>query len=272
MNRLTLALPAIMLAIPAYAADPVYSEPAPMAEAPVASTWTGFYAGVQGGYGFGETGQIQLNPFVNPALIAAFTPQGQPNGSSFNANGDFNDGFVGGAHIGYDWQAGNIVFGGILDVSYTDLGDEQRAFSRSPAEYIIERELDFLATLRARIGYAFGDRFLAYGTGGLAYGNVDLSYRQGILSPGTPTPFGDQDSDFGYTVGGGVEARVTQNWSVGLEYLYTNLGGNDFGANLVNTVANTGPFGNAGTAGTNLTGTDDDFDFHTIQLKLSYRF
>ncbi|MBP0437902.1 porin family protein [Tianweitania sediminis] len=277
MKKLLLAASTAALTFPAFAADVVMEEPpAPMVmEVPASTGWSGVYVGLQAGYGFGDDGQVQLSPFTNPGLIGAFTPAGAAAGSSFNANGDFDDGFVGGAHIGYDHQIGNIVIGGILDVSYTDLGDEQRAFSRSPAEYVIERELDLLATLRARLGYSFAnDRFLAYATGGVAYGDVDFNYRQGALSPAsTVSTSGGQDSDFGYTVGGGVEMRMTQNVSFGLEYLYTNLGDNDFNANLQG-----GPFGGVGGAvgsnpgGTNLTGSDDDFDFHTIQAKISYRF
>lgn len=264
-----------MLATPAMSADVTYQEPAPMPVDVISTmSWEGFYAGIQAGYGFGSTGQVQLDPFTNPALIAAFTPAGAPNGSSFNANGDFSNGFVGGVHIGYDWQAGNIVYGALLDLNYTDISDEQRAFSRSPAPYIISRDVDYLATLRGRVGYAFSDSFLGYVTGGLAYGDVDFGYRQGALSPAsTVTTSGGQDSDFGYTIGGGAEARLTRNWSFGVEYLYTNLGGNDFTANLQG-----GPFGGVGGGagsnpdGTNLTGTDGDFDFHTVTAKISYRF
>ncbi len=275
MKRILLGLAASMAASTAMAADVIYNEPAPMPVDVVSTmSWAGFYAGIQAGYGFGDSGQVRLAPFEFPGLITAFTPAGEAAGSSFNANGDFDDGFVGGVHIGYDWQAGNIVYGAILDINYTDLSDEQRAFSRSPAEYVITRELDYLVTLRGRLGYAFNENFLGYVTGGLAYGDVDFNYRQGILSPATTvTTRGGQDNDFGYTVGGGIEARLTQNWSIGLEYLYTDLGDNDFQANLQG-----GPFGGAGGAagsnpdGTILTGSDRDFDFHTISAKLSYRF
>lgn len=276
MKRILLGLAATFAASSAMAADVIYNEPAPMPMDVVSNvSWAGFYAGIQAGYGFGSTGQVQLDPFTFGPLITAFSP-GAPGDpvTGFNGNGDFDDGFVGGVHVGYDWQAGNIVYGAILDINYTDIGDEQRAFSRSPAEYVISRDLDYLATLRGRLGYAFNENFLGYVTGGVAYGDVDFSYRQGALSPATTVATsGGQDNDFGYTVGGGIEARVTQNWSVGLEYLYTDLGGNDFQANLQG-----GPFGGAGGAagsnagGTNLTGTDGDFDFHTITAKISYRF
>ncbi len=273
MKRILIGLAATFAASSAMAADVIYNEPAPMPMDVVSGmSWAGFYAGIQAGYGFGSTGTVVLDPFTFPGLVAAFTPAGAPDGSSFNANGDFDDGFVGGVDIGYDWQAGNIVYGAILDINYTDLGDEQRAFSRTPADYVISRDLDYLATLRGRLGYAFNENFLGYVTGGLAYGDVDFSYRQ----PGSGATFttsGGQNNDFGYTVGGGVEARLTQNWSIGLEYLYTDLGSNDFQANLEG-----GPFGGAGGLpgsnpdGTVLTGSDRDFDFHTISAKLSYRF
>lgn len=274
MKKLVLLASASMLALPAYAADVVMEEPLPpmVMDVPASTGWSGLYIGLQGGYGFGSTDQLALDPFTFPGLITAFTPIGAVPGSSFAANGDFHDGFVGGAHIGYDWQVNSLVFGAILDVSYTDIGDAQRAFSRTPATYTIERDLDWMATLRGRIGYAVNDRFLVYGTGGVAYGDVNFSYSQ-PGSAATPTVSGGQDSDFGYVVGAGIETKVTQQISFGLEYLYTNLGGNDFNANLVG-----GPFGGPGGApgssstGTNLRGADDDFDFHTIQAKISYRF
>jgi len=277
IKKLLLAASTAAFAMPAFAADVVMEEPPVPAviEVPASTGWSGVYIGLQAGYGFGDDGQVELDPFTFPGLIGAFTPAGDAAGSSFNGNGDFDDGFVGGAHVGFDQQYGQIVVGGILDINYTDLSDEQRAFSRSPAEYVIERELDYLATLRARLGYSFAnDRFLAYATGGVAYGEVDFNYRQGAASPATTvSTSGGQDSDFGYTVGGGVEMRMTQQISFGLEYLYTDLGDNDFNANLQG-----GPFGGAGGAagsnadGTNLTGSDEDFDFHTVTAKISYRF
>lgn len=248
----------------AFAADAV--EEVPMMEAPAVGEWTGFYAGIQLGYGFGSTGELQLSGFAdNPALQTAFTPVGLPGGSAYTGEGDFEDGFVGGVHIGYDVQMSNWVVGGVLDVNYTDVGDGQRAFSRTPARYEITRELDYLITARARLGYLVTPTTLAYATGGVAYGDVDFSYEQ----PGSAATFttaGGQDSDIGYTVGAGVETKVSERITIGVEYLYTNLGGNDFAATLTG-----GPFSGV-TPTTDLTTGDDDFDFHTISLKMSYRF
>lgn len=68
-------------------------------------------------------------------------------------------------------------------------------------------------------------------------------------------------------IGPDIMKPTTQNISLGAEYLYTNLGGNDFRANLAGAGGG-GPFG-AGTTGF---GTSDDFDLHTVRVKLSYRF
>jgi outer membrane immunogenic protein len=238
----------------ALAADAiVYNEPTPAAApmAPVAD-WTGFYVGGQLGGVFGSTGTFGLSPFT-PALQGAFSP---------GFSGEFDNGLIGGVHVGYDQQFGNIVVGGILDISATDVEDRQNGFSTTPARYTVTRDLDYLATLRARVGYALDGGFLIYGTGGLAYGDVNFSYEQ----PGSgavTTVSGDQNNNFGYTVGAGVEALVTDSISVGLEYLYTDLGKNDFNATLTG-----GPFG----AGTQGFGTDRRFDFHTVQAKVSFRF
>ncbi len=257
MRSFTYAALATLAVSPAFAADAViYDEPTPAAIAAApAVNWTGFYVGGQLGGAFGgDDGVFSLSPFT-PALQAAFAP---------GFSGEFEDSILGGVHAGYDYQFGSFVVGALIDISAADVSDTQSGFSVTPARYTITRELDYLATLRARAGFAFADRFLVYGTGGLAYGEVDFSYEQ-PGSAAVTTTSGGQEDDFGYTVGAGFEALVTSNVSLGLEYLYVDLGGNDFEANLVG-----GPFGAApGTIGT---GSDEDFDFHVVQVKASFRF
>jgi outer membrane immunogenic protein len=68
-------------------------------------------------------------------------------------------------------------------------------------------------TLRARAGAAV-DRFLIYGTGGLAVGGVE------VKSGGAK----DSATQVGYTLGGGVEAGITNNVTARLEYRWTDLG------------------------------------------------
>lgn len=228
------------------------------ATAPAAPSWTGFYAGLQGGKAFTDSsGVFQLNPsHPNHKLETAFAT---------GFSGEFKDGGIGGAHLGYDMQRGNIVFGGIFDINATDFSDVQQGFSTTPATYSIERSMDYLSTLRGRVGFLPTENTLIYGTGGLAFGEVNFAYEQ-PGSGATTTTSGGQDNDFGHAVGAGVETRVTDNISLGLEYLYVNMGGNDFQANLTG-----GPFSAVETS-TNATGSDNDFDFNVVQAKVSYRF
>jgi outer membrane immunogenic protein len=264
--KISAAALATLTAAPAFAgglAEPVMdSAPAPVMAAPArvapVSDWTGLYAGAQLGRAFtDDSGIFQLMPSEpNPDLEAAFAP---------GFSGEFRDGGIGGVHVGYDMQAGNLVYGGVFDINATNFSDVQQGFSTTPATYTIERSMDYLGTLRGRVGFLPTDNILVYGTGGLAFGEVNFAYEQ-PGSTATTTTLGGQDNNFGYAVGAGVETRVTSNISVGLEYLYVNMGGNDFTAELAG-----GPF-SAVEDSTIARGSDNNFDFNVVQAKVSYRF
>lgn len=230
-----------------------------------AQDWSGAYGGIQiGSARSNDRGIFLLDPLPpGGALETAFSPTMALPDRGFS--GDFDIGAVGGIHFGYDMQAGNVVFGGVLDLNRTDFGDVQEGRSRTPATYTIGRSMEFLATLRGRAGYLVTPSTLIYGTAGLAIGDVDFSYAQ-PGSAATTVTSGGQDSRMGYALGLGAETMLTDRLSVGLEYLHVNMGGNDFNANLTG-----GPF-SAAAASTNATGSDEDFDFGTVQLRLSYRF
>lgn len=259
-------------ATPAMAADAVLADPQPMAEMATVGDWTGFYAGVQLGGAFGgDSGIFSMDRNGDGAFgdyLPAFDPT-QPvcAGDGCGFAGDFESGITGGIHAGYDWQFGNIVAGALVDINAMDIGDRQSGFSGTPAFYHIDRDLDYLVTARAKLGYAFSDRLMAYATGGLAVGDVKYSFVSN--TPAASVVTGGGDTDVGYSVGGGVTAKVTQKVSLGVEYLYTNLGDDDFNVNLSGPAAFSGP-GSAGS--TNARGSDGDFDFHTVQLKVSYHF
>lgn len=187
---LTGAAFASLLAGAAHAADlprrSVPVAPAPIAAIPV-FTWTGFYVGVNAGYGFG-VGDDRLR--IGDARVR------------FK---DDREGFVGGGQAGFNYQMGMVVLGLETDLQYADLGERGRF--RADGRTFRGREADdYFGTVRGRLGLAF-DRFLVYGTGGLAYGDVG--------------PFGTDG--IGYTVGGGVEYAFTNNLTAKVEGLYVNL-------------------------------------------------
>ena len=149
--------------------------------------WTGFYAGINGGYGWGD-GSLDV-----PAL--SFKP----------------DGWLIGGTLGYNYQVGSLVFGVEGDWDWSDVRG-------SAACGIFQCNLrnDWLATFRGRLGYAV-DRWMPYFTGGLAYGRVKFSTNiPGFVSV--------SDDRLGWTIGGGLEYAFAGNWSAKIEYLYVDLG------------------------------------------------
>lgn len=150
--------------------------------------WTGFYAGINGGYGFG-TSNWDL-PAVSP----------KPKGA-----------LIGGT-VGYNWQSGAIVYGIEGDIDYSTVKG-----SVACGIGTCETRNDWLATFRGRVGYAF-DRWLPYVTGGGAYGNIKATQTAGALTASL------SDSKLGYALGAGVEYAFLGNWTAKLEYLYVDLG------------------------------------------------
>ncbi|KHJ53889.1 hypothetical protein LA66_14990 [Aureimonas altamirensis] len=267
-------LPAILLAgaafaTPAYAADVIY-DPAP-APAPVvfepAFTWTGFYAGAQAGAAFN----------TDSGLFDGDTAFG--GGSS-----DGDAGFIGGVHVGYDHQIDNFIIGAVADINYID-ADAFSVFPLAGASsgvpgtfaFGAASEIDFVGTVRAKAGFTF-DRFAVYATGGLAYASLDDSFTgPGTFTATAATPTGggfvngttyavsyaEDNDDVGFAVGAGVEYLVTQNFSLGVEYLYHDLGEQTSVVTFTPT---------AGAGGQVVATASRDLDFHTVWAKASFRF
>jgi outer membrane immunogenic protein len=126
-----------------------------------------------------------------------------------HVNFDHNDDdttLVGGVHVGYNWQSGASVMGVEGDVSFAD-------------------GFDYLASLRARLGYAEGN-LLIYLTGGIAFAGFDAQDVTVNKKWGNPKSFtlhGDDESLVGFVVGAGAEYKLRPNVSVGLEGLYYNF-------------------------------------------------
>ena len=124
---------------------------------------------------------------------------------------EWSGAYVGGTiYGGYNFQNGQIVYGPEADISYSNQKDGDAGTG-------IEGKEGFNGSLRARVGYDMSP-FLIYGTGGLAIGNHELE---------TATD-SDSQTAIGYTVGGGVEALVTDNITARVEYRYTEYQSKDF--------------------------------------------
>jgi outer membrane immunogenic protein len=225
MNKLALAIAALsaLVAAPAFAADltpaPVYKAPPPMVVPP--PQWTGWYIGLNLGGSFGTATQTGSFP---PAPIP-----GTPFGS---ASSDL-DGVIGGAQIGYNWQNGNWVLGIEADIqatsergssSLTGTGSVPAilAIPVSTGTLNITEKLDWLGTVRGRLGVLGGPNWLFYGTGGLAYGGMDTDT---TLTSGVLTAVNNFNTTrAGWTAGAGIEGWFGHDWTVKVEYLYVDLG------------------------------------------------
>jgi outer membrane immunogenic protein len=180
--------------------------------------WTGPYAGIAGGYGWGHSNQT--DPGGIPCNFFGTCPPPPPPPPDDVGDGSLsvNGGNIGGT-LGYNWQQGRWTFGVEGDYSWANIsGSSNTCGATSPIPHPCGTKLDSLGTLRARIGYAMGatGNWLPYVTGGLAVGELQA---WDALFPAS-------GSDFraGWTVGAGVEAGITKNWTFKVEYLYVDLG------------------------------------------------
>lgn len=192
------------------------AQAADIIEPPTVYDWTGPYIGLQAGYAWGNNDVSpdieEISPAITESAIILSPPE----------DGDIDiDGFVGGAHVGYNFQADSLVFGLEGDIEYADLsGDTDIFFSPDDEERFGEAEqnIDWLGSLRLRLGYAM-DRTLIYATGGLAVGGVDVKVSLDEIGSES-----ESETAWGWTVGGGLEYAVSDALSARIEYRYTDLG------------------------------------------------
>lgn len=234
MKNILVAFGALLAAsTAAKAADAIVYEEAPVAVVENAYNWSGVYVGVIGGGSFGD-------------MRHDFDYLGTDGSLKTSASGAF----VGG-QVGYDWQFDKFVVGAVADIAWSNHKSrvDLNLFPGTPFEENLEAksQLDYLGTVRARLGYAAFDRGLIYAHGGWAYGRVKTS-----ISDGFDT-ISEKNNKNGYTVGAGVEYAFTQNMSFQTEYAYTDLGRDsvyNFNGDAIN----------------------NDTKFHSIKAALNWRF
>jgi outer membrane immunogenic protein len=210
-------------------------------------SWTGFYIGANGGFGYNYD---QRDIILSNNLGMTVTTRGlQPEGG------------FGGGQIGYNWQRGPLLLGVEADLQGADVSE---GFSGRPldagGDFLNAHEhVDYFGTARGRIGFAFY-RGLIYVTGGFAYGGV----RDQLLvsSPGTgfSADLNRDDTRTGSTVGGGLELAIAPHWSVKVEYQLIDLGSERLTAPV------------APPNGTTITSNRIEDRVDTIRVGLNYRF
>ncbi|SFV26868.1 outer membrane immunogenic protein [Devosia crocina] len=196
MTRTAIALSALLaLTASAAAADLGWSGGAaatsPMFSPTSVTDWTGFYAGVNGGYSWGTTTNT-------PAIGTA------ENNSS---------GWLAGGQVGYNVDMGGLVIGAEADMQWTNLAYSEPLGALGS----FESRLDWLGTARVRAGGTFG-QVMPYVTLGAAFAGGKSQVENDGVSTFRSA------GHFGWTAGVGIEAKATENISVKAEYLYVDLG------------------------------------------------
>jgi outer membrane immunogenic protein len=187
-------------------------------------SWSGFYIGAHIGYGWGD-GDAS---FLGVPLAAPF--------DNVDTNGVF-----GGLQLGANWQMGSFVLGAEIDASIADINGSVTGFGVTASS-----QIDWLGTARLRAGVAL-DRALLYVTGGLAWAHNEVNLTGPVVGS-------SDETHVGWTLGGGLEYAFSGNWSAKIEYLYIDLGSENYFSALVPP------------------GVDFDAQIHTVKFGINYRF
>jgi outer membrane immunogenic protein len=215
-----------LAAAPAQAADLRLPVKAPPSTVIAFYNWTGFYVGGHVGYAWADFDSA--GPLAGIALAKA-------------------DGFMYGATLGFNWQAGSWVFGVEGELSWGDIKWNQNVAGIGTGSV----KLDHIYTAAGRIGYAF-DRTLIYGKIGGAW--TEETYNFALLG-GTATGTASRS---GYLLGIGLEYAFWGGWSGKIEYNYMDLGSKNVALGT--------------TGGLVVLPVNVDLTVQTIKLGLNYKF
>ena len=210
------------------AADVLTKAPPPAA--PSIFDWTGFYVGGHVAYSLGRRTSTLFDP--NPGVF----------------NKTFGSDY-GGLQAGYNYVfPSRFMLGAEADITFPDFIEDGTIFTAGTAQgTTVTDQIDYIATLRGRFGYAF-DHWLIYGTGGFAWSQARFGETPGVAS--------DEDKVLrtrtGWALGLGGELAIAPNWTARIEYLYDRFG----------IVAGVFPSGNAYQSA---------FNMQTLRLGLNYK-
>jgi outer membrane immunogenic protein len=231
------------------AAPPPLYVKAPYAKAPAMAArnaWSGWYGGINAGYVDGSR-TINTDAAVISTSTTPRTAQAMAEGATSQlATGQ--GGALGGVQLGYNAMLSPVILAGFeADIQGSSLRGSANAATSVLADTIfgpntgsfqtaitVSRSLDYIGTVRGRLGATVAPTLLLYVTGGLAYGGVtsNTTVNQTTAIGGVPANAAARsfsDTRAGYTVGAGGEWMFLSNWSLKAEYLYYDLGSANYG-------------------------------------------
>ncbi len=176
---------------------PKAKEPATSSISPPAFAWNGFYVGATVGHAWERAVETDVLDDVQ-APYSRYSPKG----------------VTAGALAGINLQFSSAVVGAETDVEPGGVKGRQASLVG------MSLQNDVRGSLRARAGFAAGPTLL-YVTGGVTLAN--------FFANALWEPFNQART--GWTLGGGVEYSMTNQWSVRLEYRHGDFGAATFASN-----------------------------------------
>jgi outer membrane immunogenic protein len=256
MNKTIMALAAtIAMSSAALAAD-LPSRKAVAVPPPPVMTWTGPYVGVNLGGGW-TTGTVNngVTSYVSPVDGNTVTVLPTSNNGSL--------GIVGGVTGGYNYQVspmfvvgaetdfnGSTIGSGVNANNYIGVAALNAATGQTFVNDNVGKNINWFGTVRGRVGVVpLMPNLMVYGTGGFAYAGIQ---RVGGIN------YNNTTVQTGWTAGGGVEYKFNPSWSTKVEYLYTNVSGNNQN-NWFNT-------------GASINNVNNKTQFNTVRAGINYNF
>lgn len=174
---------------------------------------------------------------------------------------------TGGIEAGYSRQYGRLLVGVEAGANALFLDDSRSSsatyLTQPTAQFTLKQsvEADWMATLRARLGFA-GDNWLVYVAGGPAVTRVTLetSFSDNFAATASGRD-SNAETKLGWTLGLGGEYALNRSWSLKAQYLYADFGWVESSMTVVNP-------GN----GTSVVDNKADFRTHTVLIGVTYRF
>jgi outer membrane immunogenic protein len=236
--RTTVFIASILVGLGVSAAQAADMPRGPVMKAPMMAPlpmWQGWYAGIHGGYGWGDADRSI------GATDVVFT-------AGEDASHGVNGGIFGG-HAGYNWQvAPNYLFGLEASIAWSGIDGGKSLVLGS-----VSSDLEWIATFTPRLGW-INNNWLFYVKGGIAGGRVEMAG----IDLAAPTTFSASHTHVGWTAGAGIEVLWSPNWIFGIEYNYYDLGTESVGGLYAD--------------GASVLSQRNDLKFSSVLARLSYKY
>jgi outer membrane immunogenic protein len=234
-------------------------------------SWSGFYVGAQAGAVWGDA-----DTDYDLDIIWNNDPNNPGNKhKTYESKGLNVDGFIGGIYGGYNWLLSNDILLGVEgEWNYVNADDTKDMIKTSEpnAGRIVgwtKTSQDWDASLRLRAGMVMGD-FLPYITGGIAWAGMNMEGHYDHQSDSDDDLDWDKDVTLtGWTLGGGLEMKITENLHARIQYRYTDYG--DESEHLT-SLQTTGEIQGNEVPKEYILDGKLDYNAHMVTVGLSYRF